>query len=65
MEQLTPAEKAALTRRERTERKQDEIAAARNDKIRAVEICRQIRDNPAAADRDKLDAIRLLRSFTT
>ena len=64
MEQLTPAQKAAQTRAERAERKQSKDDAIKNDRIRAIEICREIRDNPAAADRDKLDAIRLLCSLT-
>lgn len=64
MEQLTPAQKAAQTRAERAERKNAKDAAIKNDRIRAIEICREIRDNPAAADRDKLDAIRLLCSLT-
>lgn len=64
MDQLTPAQKAAQTRAEREERKNATNAAIKNDRIRAIEICREIRDNPAAADHDRLDAIRLLGSLT-
>ena len=61
---MTPAQKAAQTRAERAERKQSKDDAIRNDRERAIQICREIRDNPAAADHDRLDAIRLLCSLT-
>lgn len=64
MEQLTPAQKAAQTRAERTERKELEDAARKNDRIRAIEICRQIRDDESASNADRLSAISLLRTLT-
>ena len=63
MDQLTPAQKAAQTRAERAERKNAKNAAIKNDSIRAIEICREIRDNPAAAPSDRLEAIRLLHNL--
>ena len=60
---MTPAQKAAATRRERKQSEKDKDAAVRNDRERAIQICREIRDNPAAADHDRLDAIRLLGSL--
>lgn len=60
---MTPAQKAAATRRERKQSEKDKDAAIRNDRERAIQICREIRDNPAAADHDRLDAIRLLGSI--
>lgn len=62
--ELTPAQKAAATRKERIQSARDKDAAIRNDRERAIQICREIRDNPAAADHDRLDAIRLLCSLT-
>ena len=44
-------------------RKREREAARRNDRIRAIEVAREIRDNPSSSDRDKLDAIALLREL--
>ena len=64
MEQLTPAQKAAQTRAERAEREQTESAALKNDRVRALEVCRAIRDDEAVRTSDRLEAIRLLRELT-
>lgn len=58
------AAKAAQTVRERKERKAAEEQAQRNDRQRAIELCREIRDNPDSTDRDKLDAIKMLAELT-
>ena len=64
MNKLTRAQKAAATTRARRERREAEEAAARNDRKRAIEICREIRDNPDSTDADRLKAIELLAMYT-
>lgn len=64
MSELTRAQKAAATTRARRERREAEEAAARNDRKRAVEICREIRDNPDSSDADKLRALVVLAQYT-
>lgn len=64
MSELTRAQKATATTRARRERREAEEAAARNDRKRAVEICREIRDNPSSTDADRLKAIELLAQYT-
>lgn len=61
---MTPAEKAIATKTERKQREQEESAARKNDRVRAVEVCRQIRDDESAANADRLKAIELLYSLT-
>ncbi len=58
------AAKAAATAKARRERRDAEAKAKRNDRQRAIELCREIRDNPDSTDRDKLDAIKMLAALT-
>lgn len=58
------AAKAAQTVRERKERKAAEEQAQRNDRQRAIDVCRSIRDSADSTDRDKLDAIKMLAELT-
>lgn len=58
------AAKAAATTKARRERRDAEEKARRNDRQRAIELCREIRDSPDSTDRDKLDAIRMLAALT-
>lgn len=58
------AAKAAATVKARRERRDAEAEAQRNDRHRAIELCREIRDNPDSTDRDKLDAIKMLAALT-
>lgn len=51
-------------KREREQAAKEEYAARRDDQQRAIDICRQIRDNPDSSDRDKLDAIKMLLELT-
>lgn len=61
---MTPAEKAIATKAERKQREQEESAARKNDRVRALEVCRAIRDDEAVRTSDRLEAIRLLRELT-
>ena len=45
---------------ERKERREAEERAAAEDKRKALEICRAIRDDPEAENRDRLQAIRII-----
>lgn len=56
--------KAGATMHKRSVEWKEELAAQSNDKKRAIEICRTIRDNPDSTDRDKLDAINIIRELT-
>lgn len=58
------AAKAAQTVKDKKDRERAERDAHRNDRQRAIDICRGIRDNPDSTDRDKLDAIQILRELT-
>ena len=58
------AAKAAQTVKDKKDRERAERDAHRNDRQRAIDICRGIRDNPDSPDRDKLDAIQILRELT-
>lgn len=46
------------------ERKKAEFEAALNDRQRAIEICREIRDSATSTDADRLKAIELLSRYT-
>ena len=54
---------AGQTNHARHERKKAEFEAELNDRKRAIEICREIRDNPDSSDADKLRAIVLLARY--
>lgn len=60
---MTPQEKAALTARERRERKKKDFTELLRDREQAVAICRKIRDDENAADADRLEAIRMLAAW--
>ena len=60
MIELTRAQKAAATTRARREQKEAAESAAKNDKQRAIEVCRAIRDGAGSTDADRLKAIELL-----
>ena len=61
---MTHGQKAAATVRAKRETREAEAAAIRNDKQRALEICRQIRDSVTSTDADRLKAIELLSRYT-
>ena len=55
---------AAETKRKATyARKREREAARRNDRIRAIEVAREIRDNPNSSSTDQLRAVMLLREL--
>ena len=56
---MTAEEKRAETYRMKRERE----AARRNDRIRAIEVAREIRDNPNSSSADKMKAVTLLREL--
>ena len=64
MNELTRGQKAAATVKARREQQQAEAAAIRNDKQRAIEVCRAIRDSAGSTDADRLKAIELLAMYT-
>jgi len=64
MNKLTRAQKAAATTRARRERREAEEAAAKNDVVRAIAVCRTIRDAADSTDADRLKAIELLAMYT-
>lgn len=51
-------------KRQREQADKEEYRARRDDRQRAIDICRQIRDNPDSTDREKLDAIKMLSDLT-
>lgn len=55
---------AGQTNHIRHERKKAEFEAELNDRKRAIEICREIRDNPDSSDADKLRALVILAQYT-
>lgn len=55
---------AGQTNHARHERKKAEFEAELNDRKRAIEICREIRDNPDSSDADKLRALVILAQYT-
>jgi len=64
MNELTRGQKAAATVKSKRERQQAEAAAVKNDRQRAIEICRTIRDSAGSTDADRLKAIELLAQYT-
>lgn len=54
---------AGQTNHERHERRKAAFEAELNDRKRAIEICREIRDNPDSSDSDKLRAVVLLAQY--
>ena len=58
---MTAGEKAAATRQQHREAERSKAALAKADKEKALEVCRQIRDDPQALPADRLEAIRLLQ----
>lgn len=64
MNKMTRGQKAAATVKARREQQQVEAAAIRNDKQRAIEVCRAIRDSAGSTDADRLKAIELLAQYT-
>ena len=61
---MTPAQKAGQTLHERKEREKAAREQARHDKERAIEVCRQIRDNPLSTDAERLEAVKMLDKLT-
>ena len=57
------AQKGAATRRQRHEAEMARFRAELNDKAAALEICREIRDNPETSDGDRLEAIRMIEKM--
>ena len=64
MSELTARQKAAATVKAKRERQQAEAAAVKNDRQRAIEICRAIRDSAGSTYADRLKAIELLAMYT-
>lgn len=63
---MTDAEKKAAAEAKRKAtyaRKREREAARRNDRIRAIEVAREIRDNPNSSSADKMRAIMLLQEL--
>lgn len=56
--------KTAQTTKERKERYEANQAALKNDRVRELEVLREIRDSDRAMPRDRIEAIRLLREIT-
>ena len=63
-ERKAAAAKAAATRKERHEAQKARFRAELNDRDRALEICRRIRDDETASDADRLEAIRMIAKIT-
>lgn len=61
---MTAAEKRAATTRARREQREAAEAAAKNDVVRAIAVCRTIRDAADSTDADRLKAIELLAMYT-
>ena len=57
-------EKAVETRRRHAEQERAERAALLNDRSAAIQLCRQVRDDPDADNADRLRAVELLRDLT-
>lgn len=62
-EQLTRAQKAAATNKARKQRREEEWRQELEDRRRAAEILRQIRDDPLSSNSEKIKAIELLQHF--
>ena len=64
-EKLTRAEKAAATNRARKQQREERWRQQREDNEKALEILRQIRDDPLSTNAEKLRAIELLGKRTS
>lgn len=64
-EELSPRERAALKTRQRAEAKKAAWRAELADREKALEILRQIRDDPLSTNAEKLRAIELLGKRTS
>lgn len=62
---LSPRERAALKTRQRAEAKKAAWRAELDDREKAVEILRSIRDDPLSTNAEKLRAIELLGKRTS
>ena len=58
--ELSPRERAALKTRQRAQEKRARWQAELDDREKALEILRQIRDDPLSTNAEKLRAIELL-----
>ena len=61
---MTSGERAAETRRQRTAVEKLRFKALQDDRVKAVALCRAIRDDEAAAYSERLQAVALLRELT-
>lgn len=57
---MTQSEKSSATARAHHEARQAAFREALNDRRRAAETCRAVRDDPSATAADKLRAVELL-----
>lgn len=62
--ELSPRERAALKTHERAEAKKAAWRAACEDRRKAVEILRQIRDDEMSTNSERIKAIELLSKYT-
>ena len=60
---MTKGEKISATARAHHEARQAAFREALNDRRRAAETCRAVRDDPSATVADKLKAVELLLSL--
>ena len=60
---MTQSEKSAATATAHREARRAAFQEALNDKRRAAEVCRAVRDDPNATAADKLKAVELLLSL--
>jgi len=63
--ELSPRERAALKTRQRAQEKRERWQAELDDRKKAVEILRSIRDDPLSTNAEKLRAIELLGKRTS
>lgn len=63
-EELSPRERAALKTHERAEAKKAAWRAACEDRVRATEILRQIRDDQLSSNSERIRAIELLQKLS-
>lgn len=59
-EELSPRERAALKTKQRAQEKRARWQAELDDREKALEILRQIRDDPLSTNAEKLRAIEML-----
>lgn len=64
-EELSPRERAALKTKQRAQEKRARWQAELDDREKALEILRQIRDDPLSTNAEKLRAIELLGKRTS